>query len=112
MFEVRERAFNVVDLERAAHAALLPSGAVHEMFDDQLATSVEEIGERLFALRTIEQVILLDLDPRQRAPLGAQLIAQPREFFFLDQVLPARCEPLILGYDSVVLHGSISLVLR
>jgi hypothetical protein len=52
----------MVDLERAADTALLPSRTEHEMFDDQLAAAVEEVGERLLAIRCVEDVRLLDLD--------------------------------------------------
>jgi hypothetical protein len=42
--------------------------------DDQLAAPVEEIAEGLFALGSVERIILLDLDPGKRAPFGAELI--------------------------------------
>jgi hypothetical protein len=41
------------------------------VIDDQLAAAVEQIGERAFALRRVEDISLLDFDPRKRAPLGA-----------------------------------------
>jgi len=44
MFEMHECALDVIDLERAADATLLPPGAEHKMFDDQLAAAVEEVG--------------------------------------------------------------------
>ena len=53
------------------------------MINDQLSASVEQVGERFFAVWSVEHVVLLDLDPGQLATLGTQLIAQPGEFFFL-----------------------------
>jgi len=45
-----------------------------------------------------------DFDPGQFAPLGAQPIAHPREFFLFNQELLARSEPFVLGNDVVILH--------
>src|SRR6059036_262757 len=98
----------MIGQERAAPAALLPPGSEHEMIDNQLAASGEKVGQRLLAIWPVEYVVLFHLDPGQVAPLGAQLIAQPGEFLFLDQELLARGEPLVLRYDWVVLHDSIS----
>ena len=71
------------------------SGTEHEMLDDQLDAAVEKIGERLLAVRPVEDILLLDLDPRQLAPSGAELVAQPGEFLLLDEQCLARGKPLI-----------------
>jgi hypothetical protein len=39
------------------------------MIDDELALAAEQLGERLFALRRVEDIRLLNLDPRQGATL-------------------------------------------
>src|ERR1700730_3095298 len=104
MPQMHECAFDMIDLERAAHATLLPPGTEHEMFDDQLAAPVEEIAERRLAIRRVEDRRLFDLDPRQLAALPAQLNAQPSKIPLLAQVLLARGEPFVLRYDSVVRH--------
>src|SRR5438105_1719684 len=108
MFEVHESALDMVDFERAADAALLPAGTEHEMLDDQLAAAVEQVGERLLALRTIEHIGLFDLDPWQVAPLRAQLVAQTGEFLFLGQMRLARGQPLLSRDNPMVHHRSIS----
>src|SRR6266511_4854098 len=90
--------------ERAALATLLPSWSEHEMHDDQLAASIEEVGERLLAVRPVEAIPLLHPDPGQLAALPAQLIAQPGEGLLLAQVLLARREPLVSRHDAVGLH--------
>ena len=82
MLEMHESAFDVVDLERAAHTALFPAGAKHKMLDDQLAASAEEVDEGFLPVRPVKQVGLLDFDPRQSAPLDSELIAQPGQFLF------------------------------
>jgi hypothetical protein len=60
--EVNVRAIDMIDKERAAFATLLPISdgrTEHEMVDDQLTPSVEEVIERLLAVRGIEDVVLL-----------------------------------------------------
>src|SRR5205809_7226873 len=74
------------------------------MIDDQLAASVEEIGERLLAVRPLEDIPLLHPDPGQLAASPAQLIAQTGEFLLLAQVLLARNEPLLSSHVRVVRH--------
>jgi hypothetical protein len=63
------------------------------MNDDQLAASVEKIGERFLALRSVEDIPLLHSDPRQRAALPAQFIPGPVNFLFLHQMRLAGDEP-------------------
>src|SRR5208282_5984926 len=60
-----------------------------------------------FSFGPLEDIRLLDLDPRQRAPLGGEPIAQPGQFLFPDQELLAGSEPLVARYDRV-LHRSTS----
>src|SRR5437016_13540914 len=94
----------MVGQEGAARAPLLPPRAEHEVVRDQLATAVEEVGQRRLALRPLEHVGLVHPHPRHRAPLGAQLVAQPREFLFPCQMRPARLEPFLSRHDRVVWH--------
>src|SRR6516165_9424590 len=70
MFEMRERAVDMVGSKRAADTAFLPAGAEHEMLDYQLAAPVEQVNQGLLAVRPVEHVGLFDLDVRQLAPLG------------------------------------------
>src|SRR5260370_4662864 len=108
MFEMHESALDVVDLERAADAALLPAGAKHKMLDDQLAATVEEVSQHLRAVGSLEEVGLVDLDPRQFAAFGAQSVAQAGEFLFLRQMRLAGGQPLVSGNDPIVHLHSIS----
>src|SRR5439155_19083128 len=93
-----------------ADAALAPVRAEHEMLDDQLAASLEQIGESFLTIRPVEDITLLDLDPGQCPPLGAQPVAQPGEFLFLAQKLGTRRQPLFLRYGRMLLHGFALLV--
>jgi hypothetical protein len=95
----------MIELERAADASLAPVRSEHEMLDDQLAASAEQIGEGFLPVRPIEDIGLLDLDPRQCPPLAAELVAQAGELLFLAQKLGTLCESLFLRYDRVLLHG-------
>jgi hypothetical protein len=73
------------------------------MIDDELASAVEELRQRLLPVRPLEHVILRDGLPRQIAPLLAQLIAQAGEFLLLQQQLLARLGPSLARHDFVML---------
>ena len=65
-----------------ANIALLAASATSS---GGLTASVEEIGQRLFAVRTVEDVFLVDLDHRQLATRGAERISLASEFLFSRQ---------------------------
>src|SRR5260370_40163569 len=108
MFEMHESALDVVDLERAADAALLPAGAKHKMLDDQLAATVEEVSQHLRAVGSLEEVGLVDLDPRQLAAFGAQSVAQAGAFPFLPQVRLACSQAHGSRKHPLLRHHAIS----
>src|SRR5207245_4146423 len=93
---------DVIEFERASDTALGPARTEHEVLDDQLAASVEQIRERLLAVRSVEHVLLLDLDPREIATLAAQSVAKSSEFLFLGQQFLASGKPLVSRYDPVL----------
>ena len=103
--EVRQHAVDAVAEERAADAAFAPAGAEHEVVDDQLAAAVEEVGERLAAVRAVEDILLLDSLPRQFAALSGEGFALPGEGFFLAQQLAARGEPFFVADDLWCVDG-------
>ena len=104
----RETATNVTS--RCARCTFMPSlwsamneqlgqpcsqpGAEHEVLHQQLAPAFEQVGERAPALGRVEDVVLLDAHPRQRAALAGDLVAQARQF------LLARQQRLALGDPS------------
>ena len=80
---------------RTDFAALVPLRIEHEVVDDQLAATVEQIGERLFAVGAVKHVVFFDLLPRKFLPRASQLVAQTAEFFlFREKFLPCL-DPLI-----------------
>ena len=75
------------------------------MIDDQLAATLEQIGKGLPAVRRVEDIFLLDLDPGQCPPLGAQLVAPVREFLLLGEQSRARGKPFLAGHDLGRFHA-------
>ena len=64
MWEMPIGPVEVIGQVGTAFAAFFPSRAEHKVINDQLAASLKEIGQRLFAVRTVKDVFLVDLDPR------------------------------------------------
>src|SRR5207248_1513994 len=85
----------------------LPLRRKHEVVDDELTAILEDIRERLGAVRAIEDVQLVDLLPRQLAPLPAQRITLMCEFFLLRQERRSRREPLVVRHHRMG-HASTS----
>jgi hypothetical protein len=65
-----KRTIDVLGLEGAADAGRIPIGMEHEVMDDELASTRKEIAEGFAAGRRIEEIGLVDPNPRQSAPLG------------------------------------------
>src|SRR3989442_705839 len=61
----------VVGPERAALAAVAPTRIEHEVVHEELAPALEQVAEGLCALGTLEDVVLVDPDPGQLAPIAA-----------------------------------------
>jgi hypothetical protein len=68
----------------------------------ELATVCEQFSERAPAFRRLEDVVLVDAHPRQRAALTRDLVAQLCQFLFARQQLLALGNPSIPGYDGMV----------
>src|SRR5262245_32662877 len=83
----------------AAWTSLLPLRTEHEVIDDKLTAPIEQAGEAHVTVRTIEHIILLDLDPGQVAPRRRQRVAHMREGLLALQELPARIQPFALRND-------------
>ena len=75
MLQVDDGRIVEVREERTRLAALVPFWVEHEVVDDQLALSVEEIGQGLLAIRALEGVGLLDTLSRQLLTQLGQLVA-------------------------------------
>src|SRR4029450_5533591 len=75
---MRERTLDVIDLERASDALTDLARAHHEVLDEELAASVEQVGQRQFAIGRVADVLLVDLHPGQRPTVGGTHVAAPR----------------------------------
>jgi hypothetical protein len=67
--EVRQVA-DLVEDHRAAVAAHVLVGAEHEVVDDELPASVEQVGEPCLAVPSVEHPVFLQTNPRQAAAFG------------------------------------------
>src|SRR6266403_1746097 len=74
MLEMLPRAVDLVREQRTAGASLLPLGTKHEVMDDKLTASVEQVAQRHRAVDAFEDIVLLDLDPGQGAALLRQAV--------------------------------------
>jgi hypothetical protein len=76
---VRDGAVEAVRGVRAARTPRIRPAvdrrAEHEVEDEQLRATVEELGQCLRPVVGLEAVVLLDGDPRQRLPLQGKLVA-------------------------------------
>src|SRR6266498_5974754 len=85
-------------------AARLVRRAEHEVVDEQLRATVEELGERLRPRLGLEAVVLLDRHPGELPPLPRELVAASGELLlFGEQLLAGRiefllCADLVLGH--------------
>ena len=74
---------DLVDDHRAALAARLLVGAEHEVVEQELAAPVEKIDQPRLAVRALEDVVLLDPQPGQTAPLGGERVVLAGERLLL-----------------------------
>src|SRR5262245_65313084 len=105
MSEVDDRAVEAVGDRRAGGAAGGVVRAVHEVVDEQLRTSFEQVGEGCRALVGVEPIVLIDPDPGQLLPPPRQFVAAVGELpFGLEQFEPGgkplvTCSDLVIGQD-------------
>src|SRR5207249_1394257 len=89
----------------------------HGVVDDQLAPSLEQLGQGPLPARPIEHVGLRDRFPGEPASLLAQLVPEPRELLLPSEERRPRREPLFVRHyrvigqtaRAVVRHGWTSL---
>src|SRR5262245_44973032 len=103
--EVDDEAVEAVRDRRTRRAPRLVFGPEHEVVDEELRATVEEIGERGAPLVGLEAVLLLDSHPRQLLPRPGQLVAAPGQLLLgLEQSEPGG-QPLFTRSCSVVRHS-------
>lgn len=92
--EVHAEALVGVGPERAARAALIPVGPVHEVVHEELASPVEQLDEALRPGWPVEAVLLVNPHPRQRPPLRGELVATAVEILLPGEEVEASGQPL------------------
>src|SRR5262249_38173014 len=106
---MREDPVEAVGDRRARRA---PAGKIrseHEMIDEELGASTEEVRERSAPVIGLESIRLADAHPRQLLPAPRQLVALARERLLGLEQLEARREPLFPCPGLVLRHHSCLL---
>src|SRR5882724_11614979 len=83
-----------------AFATLPPTRTEHEVIDHQLTVTIEEIGQRFPAVWSIENVLLIGLNPWQLAAMPAQFVTQPCQFLLPCKQVLAGNQPLSFRYHA------------
>src|SRR5208337_3177093 len=104
ILKVGQNACHMIDFERAPHALMPRAGRHHEMLDVKLAVPSKEIGQRQLPFGSVEEILLLDPNPREREALGRNLVAMSGQGLLVLQERNARSQPLVPRYDRVRLH--------
>src|SRR5580692_7965892 len=99
MLKVLTGPIDVIAQKRATATTLLPPRSEHEVIDDELAASLEQIRERHLPVRPFEEIGLVDLHPGQLTSLPAHFIVFSRGFLLFDQEPPAGSDPFLLRYN-------------
>jgi hypothetical protein len=101
---VHGEAVKAVRVRRACRAAACVLGAEHEVIDDELRSSSEQIGKRRHALVGLKTVFLVNSNPRQPLPPLRQFVATPCQLLLgLEQLQPGR-KPFITCSNLVISH--------
>src|SRR6266852_4000582 len=102
--EVDDGAVEAVRDRRAVRTPCRVLGPEHEVIDEELRASSEEIGEGRGALVGLEAVLLVDANPGQSLSPPRQFVAPPRQRLLgLEQLQPGRkplftCSGLMIGH--------------
>ena len=96
---IEEALGELVGAGRAARAPFVPVGMEHEVVQDQLPPTIEEIGKADGTSGAVKPVGLVDLNHGQVATFGADLVAEPGEFLLLRQQIHPGGQPLVSCHD-------------
>jgi hypothetical protein len=80
--------------------------------DDQLTTTVEQVEQTRFTLRSVELVLLLHRQPRHPPTIRGHRIAGAGQLLLLHEQLLARSLPLAQRNDLRCLHRDFHLPVR
>src|SRR5262245_44154148 len=102
MIEVDADARESVGAQGAVWASSHVVGMKHEVIDDQLTTSREEVSERLAAVWSVEQIVFVDALPWQAPLEPAHLVALPRKGLLLFQQREPSGDPFVVRDHSMI----------
>lgn len=92
-----ERFRSLVMARSADRAAFGPFGSEHEVVDKELGSAGEQISQRPLGAGRIEDVLLVDLHPRQRPPLPGEFVAAPAVFLLSGEQRQARLKMFLVS---------------
>jgi len=78
--QVDDSGVEVIGQTRATRASRLVRRAEHQVVDEELRASIEQLGERLLPFLGVEGVLLLHRDPGQLHSLLRQLLVDAGQF--------------------------------
>src|SRR6266567_351238 len=104
MGEGNDRAVEAVGDGRAGRAPCGVVGPEHEVLDDQLRASLEQVGQGCRAFVDVEPVLLVDPDPGQLLPPPRELVAAPGQLLLGVQQLQPGGKPLVTSSGLVSDH--------
>src|SRR6476469_9373090 len=98
---MRDYPFEAIGPERAALAGLVPVRREHDVLHHELVASLEQVAERHLSIGSVEQIILVDLDPWQCTALLGQALPRLGVFLFMRKVSLAGGNPFLARDDGV-----------
>jgi hypothetical protein len=104
ILEMGQNALDMIDFERTSDALMLRAGRYHEVLDVKLAVPAKENGQCQPPFGSVEEIFLLDPNPREREALGRNLVAMSGQGLLVLQKRNALSEPLAPRYDRMRLH--------
>src|SRR6266576_5409115 len=113
---MREHAVEAVGCRRTGRAAGGVVGAKHEVVDDQLRPTVEQLRKGACAGLGVEAVLLFERHPRELAALLRDLVGEPRVLLLAAEQRSACGEPVFacsdLGHSVTpfISHGPTAAV--
>src|SRR5581483_4255764 len=89
-------------------ARRVPVRAEHHVLDDQLAPAREQVGQGDLAVRAFEDVLLVQLDHGEPAPVRVERVALPGVLLLPGQQPDPGLAPLLAGHDVGKTHQETS----
>src|SRR5258708_25358943 len=96
---------------RAGRTARRVVRSEHEVVDEELRASAEEVRQRGTPFIGLEAISLIDWYPRQFLPLACKLVTSAREFLFCFEQFELRFQPLFACSGLVCSHCAFLLSL-